>query len=82
LMRSYTLPDGRTIKVDAERFMAPEALFNPELVDVEGGGIHECVFKAGPYTRSLYPLRNHLRSFPGEVRQWWWAHFELENSSK
>jgi len=28
-VRTYTLPDGRTIKVDAERFMAPEALFNP-----------------------------------------------------
>lgn len=45
LMRTYTLPDGRVIKVGAERFMAPEALFQPELVDVEGGGIADCVFK-------------------------------------
>lgn len=45
LVRTYTLPDGRTIKVGAERFLAPEALFNPELVDVEGGGIADCVFK-------------------------------------
>lgn len=45
LMKSYTLPDGRVIKLGSERFMAPEALFNPELVDVEGGGIADCVFK-------------------------------------
>jgi actin-related protein len=36
-MRTYTLPDGRVIKVGAERFQAPEALFQPELVDVEVG---------------------------------------------
>lgn len=45
LVSSYTLPDGRVIKVGAERFMAPEALFNPELVDVEGGGIADMVFR-------------------------------------
>ena len=45
LVRSYTLPDGRVITLGAERFAAPEALFNPELVDVEGGGIHEAVFR-------------------------------------
>lgn len=26
---TYTLPDGRTIRVGAERFTAPEALINP-----------------------------------------------------
>lgn len=45
LVKSYTLPDGRIIKVGAERFMAAEALFNPDLIDVEGGGIASCVFK-------------------------------------
>eukprot|EP00854_Cymbomonas_tetramitiformis_P012494 gene12494-14759_t len=45
LVKSYTLPDGRIIKVGAERFMAPEALFQPELVDVDGGGIADQVFK-------------------------------------
>jgi len=45
LERSYTLPDGRTIKLGPERFMAPEALFRPELVDVEGGGIADVLFK-------------------------------------
>ena len=42
--QSYTLPDGRVIKVGAERFEAPEALFNPHLVDVEGKGLGELVF--------------------------------------
>ena len=45
LMKSYTLPDGRVIKLGSERFMAPEALFNPELIDVEGGGIADVIFK-------------------------------------
>ena len=42
LVKKYTLPDGRIIKVGRERFEAPEALFNPSLIDVEdryrGGG--------------------------------------------
>ena len=45
LSKSYTLPDGRVIQLGAERFLAPEALFRPELVDVEGGGIAEVLFK-------------------------------------
>ena len=45
LTKSYTLPDGRTIKLGAERFLAPEALFRPELVDVEGGGIADVLFR-------------------------------------
>ena len=46
LVESYTLPDGRTIKVGAERFEAPEALFQPHLLDVEGDGIAELLFNA------------------------------------
>lgn len=42
LVKKYTLPDGRVIKVGRERFEAAEALFNPALIDVEdryrGGG--------------------------------------------
>lgn len=38
------LPDGRVIKVEAERFKAPEILFQPHLIDVEGQGIAELVF--------------------------------------
>ncbi|KAI8872268.1 Actin/actin-like protein [Ramicandelaber brevisporus] len=41
LVESYTLPDGRTIKIGSERFQAPECMLQPELVDVESGGIAE-----------------------------------------
>ena len=44
IVQSYTLPDGRVIKVGAERFMAPEIMFRPELVDVEAPGISENIF--------------------------------------
>lgn len=36
--------DGRQIRVGAERFEAPEALFQPMLVDVEAQGIAEMLF--------------------------------------
>lgn len=42
---NYTLPDGRTIKVGAERFEAPEALFQPNLLDVESKGLGELIFE-------------------------------------
>lgn len=44
LVQSYTLPDGRVIKVGGERFEAPEVLFQPHLINVEGQGIAELVF--------------------------------------
>lgn len=44
LVESYTLPDGRVIKVGRERFQAAEALFNPALVDVDAGGMAEQLF--------------------------------------
>ncbi|KAG1696497.1 Actin-related protein 2 [Nymphon striatum] len=44
LVESYTLPDGRVIKVGGERFEAPEALFQPHLLNVEGHGVAELVF--------------------------------------
>lgn len=44
LVESYTLPDGRVIKLGGERFEAPEALFQPHLINVEGQGIAELVF--------------------------------------
>ncbi|KAI9024026.1 actin family [Hyaloraphidium curvatum] len=46
LMESYTLPDGRVIKLGSERFEAPEALFQPHLVDVEAAGMAEQLFNA------------------------------------
>jgi actin-related protein 2 len=45
LVQQFTLPDGRTIKLGAERFQAPEVLFSPELMGVEGGGMADLVFK-------------------------------------
>jgi hypothetical protein len=47
LEESFTLPDGRVIKLGRERFEAAEALFNPGLIDVDSktGGIGEMVFR-------------------------------------
>ncbi len=39
LVEQYTLPDGRVIKVGQERFLAPEVMFQPHLVDVESPGV-------------------------------------------
>lgn len=39
LVENYTLPDGRVIKIGSERFEAPEAMFQPHLVDVESPGV-------------------------------------------
>jgi len=45
LIKKYTLPDGRVIKVGMERFGAPEVLFNPGLLDMDGGGMSEMLFQ-------------------------------------
>ncbi|KAI9202481.1 actin-related protein [Polychytrium aggregatum] len=39
----FVLPDGNSIKLGAERFRAPEILFNPEIVGLEYAGIHQVV---------------------------------------
>ena len=44
LMEKYTLPDGTVVKCGPERFEAPEALFQPYLIDVEGPGMSDLVF--------------------------------------
>jgi actin-related protein 2 len=44
LVEKYTLPDGRVIRIGAERFEAPECLFTPALVDQESVGMGELVF--------------------------------------
>mmetsp|Transcript_47136 Transcript_47136/g.106817 ORF Transcript_47136/g.106817 Transcript_47136/m.106817 type:complete len:402 (-) Transcript_47136:217-1422(-) len=60
LEETYTLPDGRVIRLGRERFEAPEALFNPDLIDVESkdGGLSTMVFrmiqKASMDTRPAY----------------------------
>nr|AHC00626.1 beta-actin [Ganoderma lucidum] len=45
LVESYTLPDGRVIKIGSERFEAPECMFQPHLVDVEQPGVAEMLFQ-------------------------------------
>ncbi|KAG0369498.1 actin family [Gamsiella multidivaricata] len=45
LVESYTLPDGRVIKVGSERFEAPECMFQPHLIDVEQPGVAELLFQ-------------------------------------
>lgn len=44
LMQSYTLPDGRVIKLGAERYEAPECLFKPSLIDNEKPGMQDTLF--------------------------------------
>lgn len=45
LSDTYTLPDGRVIKLEAERFKATEALFQPRLLELESPGIAEMLFE-------------------------------------
>jgi len=40
----FQLPDGRVIRVGGERFEAPEALFQPHLINVEAAGLAELLF--------------------------------------
>lgn len=39
----FRLPDGRVLDLGAERFRAPEILFNPEIIGSESPGIHEVI---------------------------------------
>ena len=40
---SYELPDGTQITLEHERFLCPEALFQPSFMGKSGLGLHECV---------------------------------------
>jgi len=44
LIQRYTLPDGRVIKLDRERYQAPEVLFDPDLISVEQPGVAAMLF--------------------------------------
>ena len=59
LVQSYTLPDGRTIRVGGERMMAPEVLFRPSLMDVEAPGMAEQVFQC--IQVSMLALDHHVQ---------------------
>lgn len=56
----FQLPDGRQVRVGGERFGAPEALFQPHLINVEGVGVAELLFNtiqaADIDLRSVCPL--------------------------
>jgi len=45
LVETYTLPDGRVIRLGRERYVAPEALFHPGFIDHECDGIADALFK-------------------------------------
>jgi len=56
----FKLPDGNIIKLGAERFRAPEILFNPELIGQEYAGVHQLVVDS--INRADLDLRKSLFS--------------------
>lgn len=50
LVDSFAVPDGRVVQVGQERYMAPEVLFQPHLIDVDAMGmahqLFDCINKA------------------------------------
>lgn len=68
LVESYTLPDGRTIKIGSERYEAPECMFQPRLVDVEQPGVAEMLFQC-------------IQNAPLDVRPELYRHIVLSGGS-
>jgi len=46
LNKEYALPSGDVITLGRERFMAPEILMNPGLIDLEDDGLAEMIYKS------------------------------------
>lgn len=46
ILTSYELPDGKVIQLDSCKFLAPEILFQPNLIGIDREGICESVFSA------------------------------------
>ncbi|KAK7006204.1 actin-domain-containing protein [Favolaschia claudopus] len=73
LETSFELPDGRILDRGAERFRAPETLFQPSVCHFEGSGIHEIAYSSiarcdPDMHRSLYShvsLSGGNTMFPG-----------------
>merc|ERR1719283_495728 len=42
--KQYELPDGNIVKIKAERFRAPEVLFQPNFIGKEAEGIHKLTY--------------------------------------
>jgi len=58
LEKSYTLPDGTNMTIGDERFRCSEALFQPSLIGMEAGGIHDVLFQT--VTKCTVDLRRDL----------------------
>lgn len=73
LVDTFTLPDGRVIKVGQERYMAPEILFQPHMIGKDVPGLAEQLFdtinKADMDTRPAFyshiVLSGGTTMFPG-----------------
>jgi actin-related protein len=46
LNKEYVLPNGDVIILGRERFMAPEILMNPSLIESEEDGLTEMIYKS------------------------------------
>ena len=46
MVKSYTLPDGETIQVGTERFMAPEVFFKPSLIGSDEEALSEQIHRS------------------------------------
>ena len=68
LVESYTLPDGRVIKVGSERFEAPECMFQPHLLGLEQPGVAELLFQT-------------IQAAPVDVRPELYKHIVLSGGS-
>lgn len=44
LIPIFQLPDGRIVKIGGERFEAPEILFQPHLINIDGVGVAEMLY--------------------------------------
>jgi len=62
LVAKYKLPDGRVIRIGRERYMAPECLFTPALIDHECPGMSEALFNVinGTDLDLRQPLYDHI----------------------
>lgn len=44
ISQEHTLSDGSVVNINEERFLCPEALFNPSVVGIEHNGVHHMVY--------------------------------------
>lgn len=42
----YTLPDGTVVKIETQKFQAPEILFDPSIIGNEQPGVQGCLYRA------------------------------------